>query len=86
MTDQEDKIILCKLVFDDNSQYKKSWAFLGQTCSISLIVFLSQTFVILSITFGCFWRIHLSKTCDDLIVWIESLCSAAGYILLSPRL
>ena len=45
MTDQEDKISLGKIVFDDNSQERKSWACLGQTCSRSLIVFLSQLFV-----------------------------------------
>ena len=33
-------------------------------------MFLSQLFVILLITFGCFWRIHLSKTCDESTVWV----------------
>ena len=61
MTDQEDSNNLGKFVFDDNSQERKSWACLGQTCSRSLIVFLSQIFVILLIIFGCFWRIHFSK-------------------------
>ena len=65
MTDQEDNIILGKIVFDDNNQERKSWACLGQTCSRSLIVFLSQLFVILLIIFGCFWRIHLSETFDE---------------------
>ena len=86
MTDQEDIINLGKIVFDDNNQEKKSWACLGQTCSRSLIVFLSQLFVILLIIFGCFWRIHLSKTCDESTVWVGILCSAAVYILPSPRL
>ena len=49
MTDQVDKIILGKIVFDDNNQERKSWACLGQTCSRSLIVFRSQLFVILVI-------------------------------------
>ena len=86
MTDQEDNINLGKIVFDDNNQERKSWACLGQTCSRSLIVFLSQPFVILLTIFGCFWRIHLSKTCDESTVWVGILCSAAGYILPSPRL
>ena len=77
---------LGKIVFDDNNQERKSWACLGQTCSRSLIVFLSQLFVIALIIFGCFWRIHLSKTCDESTVWVGILCSAAGYILTSPRL
>ena len=59
MTDQEDNIILGKIVFDDNNQERKPWACLGQTCSRSLIVFLSQLFVLLLIIFGYFWRIHL---------------------------
>ena len=80
MTDQEDKINLGKTVFDDSNQERKSWSYLGQTCSRSLIVFLSQVFVILLIIFGCFWRIHLSKTCDESTVWVGILCSAAGYI------
>ena len=49
-------------------------------------MFLSQVFVILLIIFGCFWRNHLSKTCDGSTVCVGILCSAAGYILTSPRL
>ena len=86
MTDQEDEVNLGKFVFDDNNQERKSWACLGQTCSRSLIVFLSQLFVILLIIFDCFWRIHLSKTSDESTVWVGFLCSAAGYILPSARL
>ena len=65
MTDQEYKINLGKMVFDDNKQERKSWACLGKTCSRSLIGFLSQLFVFLLIFFGCFWRIHFSKTCEE---------------------
>ena len=86
MTDQEDIINLGKNVFDDNNQERKSWACLGQTCSRSLIVFLSQLFLILLINFGCFWRIHRSTTCVESAVRIGILCSATGYILPSPRL
>ena len=86
MTELEDKIILDEIVFDDNNQQGKSWSCLGQTCFRSLNVFLSQLLVILLIISGCFWRIHLSKTCDDSTVWVEILCNAAGYILPSPRI
>ena len=34
--------------------------------------------------YGCLC--HLSKTCDESTVWVGILCSAAGYILPSPRL
>ena len=86
MPDQEDNINLGKIVFDDNNQVRKSWACLGQTSSRSLIGFLSQLFVSLLIIFGCFWRNHLSRTCNESAVWVGILCSAAGYILPSPRL
>ena len=86
MTDQEDNIILGKIHIDDNNQERKSWACLGQACSRSLIVILSQLFVIMSIIFGCFWRIQLSKTCEESSVWVGIFCSAAGYILPSPKL
>ena len=85
MTDQEE-FNLGKKVFDDNNQERISWACLGQICSTSLIVFLSQLFVILLIIFGCLWRIHFSKICDESTVWVGILCSAAGYILPSPSL
>ena len=81
MVDQEDNINLGKIVFDDNNQERKSWACLGQTCSRSLIVFLSQPFVILLIIFGCFWRIHLSKTCDESTVWVGILCRRLHFTL-----
>ena len=86
MADQEDNLNLGKVVFDDNNQERKSWSCLGQTCSRSLIVFLSQLFVILLIIFGCFRRIHRSKTCGESTVWIGILCNAVGYILPSPSL
>ena len=79
MTDEEDNINLGKFVFDDNNQERRS-------CSRSLIVFLSQLFVILLIFFGCFWRIHLSETSDESTVWVEIFCSAAENILPSPSL
>ena len=85
MTDQEDNINLGEFVFDDNNQEGKSWACLGQTCSRSLIVFLCQLFAIFLIIFGCFWRISPSKTCDESTVWVGILCSAAGYVLSSPK-
>ena len=86
MTDQEDKFNLGKIVSDDKNQERKSWAYLGQTCSRSLIVSLSQHFVTSLIIFGCLWRIHLSRICDESTVWVGILCCAAGYILPSPRL
>ena len=82
MTELEDKNNLDEIVSDDNNQERKFWSGLGQTCSRSLIVFLSQLFVILLIIFGCFWRIRVSKTCDESTVWDGILCNAAGYILL----
>ena len=67
---------LGKIVFDYNNQAKNSWACLGQTCSRSLIVFPPQLNVILLIIFGCFWRIHPSKTCDASTVWFGVLPSS----------
>ena len=61
MTDQEDNINLGKTVFDDNNQERKSWACLGQTCSRSLIVFLSQLFVILLIILVAFGEFTFQK-------------------------
>ena len=54
MTELEDKINLDKIVFDDNNQERKSRFCLGQTCSRSIIVFLSQFFVILLIILVAF--------------------------------
>ena len=86
MTQQEGNIYLGKYAFDDNNQERKSWACLGRTCSRSLIVFSSHLFVILLIVF--FWLLleNLSKTCHQSTVWVTNLCSAAEYVLRSPRL
>ena len=73
MTDQEDNNNLGTIVFDDSNQERKPWAFLGQTCSSSLIVSMSQLFVILLIAFGCFGRNHLSQTCDESTVLVRIL-------------
>ena len=47
MTDQENKIKLEKVVFDDGNQERNLWSCLTQSCSRSQSVFLSQRFVIL---------------------------------------
>ena len=61
MTELEDKINLDKIVFDDNNQERKSCSCLGQTCSRSLIVFLSQLFVILLISLVAFGEFIFQK-------------------------
>ena len=71
MTDQEDNINLVKIVFDDNNQKRKSWACLGQTCSISLIVFLSQLFVSLLIIFGCLGEFIFQKLVTNQFIGLE---------------
>ena len=85
MPDHTDNINLDEIVFDDQNVERRSQYCLGQTRSRFLIVFLSQFFVILLIVCGSFWRIHLAKTCDESTVWVEILCSAAGYISPSPN-
>ena len=86
MADRTDNINLDKIVFDDQNIERKSWSCLGQECSRSLTVFLSQFFVKLSIIIGCFWIIHLAKSCEETTVWVGILCSATGYLLPAPKL
>ena len=86
MPDHTDSINLDKVVFDDQNVERSSWSCLGQTCSLSLIVYLSHFFVVLFIICGFFRRIHLAKTCDESTLWVGILCSAAGYNLPSPNL
>ena len=86
MPDHTDNINLDNFVFDDQNVERRLWYCLGQTCFRSSIDFLSQFDVILLIICGCFWRIHLGKTCDESTVWVGILCSAAEYILTSPKL
>ena len=71
MTDQEDNMNLGKIVFDDNNQERKSWACLGQNCSRSLIVFLSQLFVFLLIIFGCFGEFTLQNLVTSQLFALE---------------
>lgn len=85
--DQTDAALnLGNFVFDDNNQERKSWSFLGHSCSRSLIVFLSQFLVILAIITCAIVRITLSKTCEESTVWVAILSSTVGYILPSPKL
>ena len=77
---------LGNFVFDDNNQERQSWKCFGQTCNRSLVVFLSQFFVILLILACCIVRITLAETCEETTVWIAILSSTVGYILPSPKL
>ena len=86
MPDHTDHINLDKIVFDDQNVERLLWSCLGQTCSRSLILFLSQFFVKLLIVCGCFRPIHMAKTCDESTVWVGILCSAAGFISPTPKL
>ena len=84
--DREDNNKLDKFAYDDNNQERKSWTLFGTILFQLSDCLLVPSCVILYITFGCFWRLHLSKTCDESTVWVGILCNAAGYILPSPRL
>ena len=87
MTEQTDNgLNLGNFVFDDNNQERQSWKCFGQTCNRSLVVFLSQFFVILLILACCIVRITLAETCEETTVWIAILSSTVGYILPSPKL
>ena len=59
---------LGNFVFDDNNQERQSWKCFGQSCNRSLVVFLSQFFVILLILACCIVRITLAKTCEETTV------------------
>ena len=85
MTAQEDNTKLGKKVFQNHNEKIKPWSCMGQPCYRSLNVFLSHLFIILLNIFGCFSRIHFSKTGDENTVWVGFPCSAAGYTLPSPR-
>ena len=78
MTDQEDNNNLGKIVFDDNNQGEEILGLFNTNLFQIADCVSVPTFVILLIIFGCFWRIHLSKICDETTVWVGTLCSAAG--------
>ena len=87
MTEHTDNgLNLGNFVFDDNNQERQSWKCFGQTCNRSLVVFLSQFFVILLILACCIVRITLVETSEETTVWIAILSSTVGYILPSPKL
>ena len=70
MTDREDTLDSDKIVSD--TEEGKSWTCLGRTCFRSLIVFSSNFFFILLITFGFFLRDHLSKNVTNQLFRWES--------------
>ena len=87
MTEHTDNgLNLGYFVFDHNNQERQSWKCFGQTCNRSLVVFLSQFFVILLILACCIVRITLAETCEETTVWIAIISSTVGYILPSPKL
>ena len=72
-------------VFGDINQEAKSWACLAQTFSRSLIVLVCQRFFYLWLLLKIF-ILQKCMTNQLLPVAVGILCSAAGYILSSPRL
>ena len=87
MTEHTDNgLNLGNCVFDDSNQERQSWKSFGQTYNRSLVVFLSQFFVILLILVCCIVRITLAKICEETTVWIAILTNTVSYILPSPKL
>ena len=87
MGDQTDATLnLGNFVFGNKNHERKSWKFLGHSCTRSLVVFFAQFVVILSIVACSIVRITLSKTCEETTVWVAILSSTVGYILPSPKL
>ena len=87
MTEHTDKgLNLGNFVCDDNNQERQPWKCFGQTCNRSLVVFLSQFFVILVNLACCIVRMTLATTCEETTVWIAILSSTVGYLLPSLKL
>lgn len=87
MVDQTDNALnLGNFVFDGENHERSSWKFFGKSCNRSLVVFLAQFLVIISILCCAIVRITLAKTCEETTVWIAILSSTVGYILPSPKL
>ena len=75
MPDHTDKINLDEIVFDNQNVERRSWSCLGQACSRSSIVFLSQFFVILLTTCSCFGVYIWPRLVTNLKFGLES-CAA----------
>ena len=87
MGDECDKQLnLGNFVFDEENHERKSWKFFGRTCNRSLLVFMSQFFVIVLLLACAIVRIMLSTTSEETTVWVAILSSTVGYILSSPKL
>ena len=87
MTEHTDKgLKLSNFVFDDNNQERQSCKSFRQTCNRSLVVFLSQFFVILVILACCIVRITLATICEETTVCIAIPSSTVGCILPSHKL
>ena len=71
MFELEDKINIDKTVFDDNNQERRSWSCLEQTCSRSLIVFLSQVFVIFLSSWDAFGEFIFQKLVTNQLFALE---------------
>ena len=71
MTDHTDRRLqLGDIVFDDNNQKRQSGKFFGKTCNRSLLVFMSQFFILLLILACYFERITLAENCGETTVYI----------------
>ena len=87
MVDQCDKPVnLGNFVFDEENHERKSRKLFGRTCNRSLLVFLSQFFLIVLMLVCAIVRIMYSTTCEETTVWVAILSSTVGYILPSPML
>ena len=71
MTDQKNNINLGQIVLANNNQERKSLACLGQTCSRSLILFMSQLFVICWSSLVAFGELNFQKLVTNQLFELE---------------
>ena len=86
MTDHTNKRLqLGNFVFDDKNQERQSGKYFRHTCNRSLLVSMSQIFVILLVIACCFVRMKLAETCEMTTIWIAIFSSTVVYNLPSPK-
>ena len=65
---------------------KKSFKLIVPMCNITLLVFLRNFFVLVSMLVCAIIRMRLSQKCEETIVWVAVLFSKFGYILHFPKI
>ncbi len=85
MADCADGKTIEDMIFDDQNIERSPWPVCGHKVPRSELVFFTQVFLIFAVIVFCIFRLSVSRSCEEMTVYIAILTSTVTYLLPPPN-